>query len=71
MTTEGYYIFSASNSEAQIGYGVEDEAVIYCGYLNTNRETSLYEYEKFAGKVDDDNCFNLTDAVNELDLQAI
>lgn len=65
MTTEGYYIFSAYNSETVVGYGVEAQAAIYCNYLNRDREINLYQYELEVEEKDGD-CFDLTDAINEL-----
>ena len=37
--------FTAYNTEAQYGYGTEEQAIEYVELLNKDREVNLYEYE--------------------------
>lgn len=67
---ETTYEFTAYNTKTVYGYGSEDEAGLYLGWLNRDREINLYEMAKSSISQDeaDTLAINLRENLGDLDL---
>lgn len=66
---EGFWKFSAYNTECCYGFGTELEAALWLDFLNKGKELNLFEKEQLEPgkeiKIDDSRIINLTDELQQ------